>query len=394
MIMNFWFSAALLILAAIALAVAPLLVKRRKSSGVSAQETNIEEFQEQLKELEAQLERGVVTSSVAAEMRAELEKKLLDDVPEAERKSGRSFDSRSFDSRPGIAMSVALLLLIPLLALPLYWKLGAQTELQVAEALAEPELNADSLLETLENWQQRKPDSPQALYLLGGRYLALGRMSDSEQAYRRFYQLTDSDQGAAQLAQVLYLKNSNQFDREIGQLLHEALTRNEFNTTALGMQGIAAFEQKDYAGAMALWDKALSVETDPVARESLLTGINQAKKMLGEPMPGVRVMVSLSPELQSLPGNTRVMVFARAKEGRMPLAVKPVLVSELPREVVLDDSTAMMMGGNKLSETALLDVVATISLSGDVTNPDYKGEVKSVRLESAEVVELLIRPAG
>ncbi|WP_222842139.1 c-type cytochrome biogenesis protein CcmI [Endozoicomonas montiporae] len=392
--MNFWFSAALLILAAIALAVAPLLVKRRKSSGVSAQETNIEEFQEQLKELEAQLERGVVTSSVAAEMRAELEKKLLDDVPEAERKSGRSFDSRSFDSRPGIAMSVALLLLIPLLALPLYWKLGAQTELQVAEALAEPELNADSLLETLENWQQRKPDSPQALYLLGGRYLALGRMSDSEQAYRRFYQLTDSDQGAAQLAQVLYLKNSNQFDREIGQLLHEALTRNEFNTTALGMQGIAAFEQKDYAGAMALWDKALSVETDPVARESLLTGINQAKKMLGEPMPGVRVMVSLSPELQSLPGNTRVMVFARAKEGRMPLAVKPVLVSELPREVVLDDSTAMMMGGNKLSETALLDVVATISLSGDVTNPDYKGEVKSVRLESAEVVELLIRPAG
>ncbi|MET4695467.1 cytochrome c-type biogenesis protein CcmH [Endozoicomonas sp. NE40] len=393
MIMNFWFSAVLLIMAAIALAAVPLLVKRRKSSGTSAREANIEQFQEQQKELEAQLSQGLISPSLAAEMRAELEKKLLSDVP-ARRNKAKEETKEYLDVRPGVALSALLVLLIPLLTVPLYWKLGAQTELQVAEALAEPELNADSLLDTLENWQQSKPDNPQALYLLGGRYLALGRMDDSEQAYRRFYELTDSDQGAAQLAQVLYLKNNSRLDAEISQLLHEALTRNEFNTTALGMQGIAAFEQKDYAGALAAWDKAFSVETDPVARESLLTGINQAKKMLGEPMPSLRVMVSLAPELQSLPGNTRVMVFARAREGRMPLAVKPVLVSELPGEVVLDDSTAMMMGGSKLSETDLLDVVATISLSGDVMNPDYKGEVKSVRFESKEVVELLIRPAG
>ena len=386
MIMNFWFSAGLLIMAAIALATVPLLVKRRKSSGVTAQEVNIEQFREQQKELETQLNQGLIAPALANEMRAELEKKLLSDVPAGHRKG--------FDVRPGVVMSALIMLLIPLMVLPLYWKLGAQTELQVAEALAKPELNSNSLLETLESWQQKKPDNPQALYLLGGRYLALGRMGDSVKAFRRFYQLTDSDQGAAQLAQVLYLKNNSRFDAEISQLLHEALTRNEFNTTALGMQGIAAFEQKDYTSALAAWDKALSVETDPEARESLLTGINQAKKMLGEPLPAVRIMVSLAPEIQSLPGSTRVMVFARAKEGRMPLAVKPVLVSELPGEVVLDDSTAMMMGGSKLSETELLDVVATISLSGDVMNPDYKGEVKSVRPESKEVVELLIRPAG
>lgn len=386
MIMNFWFSAGLLIMAAIALAAVPLLVKRRKSSGTSAREANIEQFREQQKELEAQLSQGLIAPALANEMRAELEKKLLSDVPAGHRKG--------FDVRPGVVMSALIVLLIPLMALPLYWKLGAQTELQVAEALAKPELNSNSLLETLESWQQKKPDNPQALYLLGGRYLALGRMEDSVHAFRRFYQLTDSDQGAAQLAQVLYLKNNSQFDAEVSQLLHEALTRNEFNTTALGMQGIAAFGLKDYAGALAAWDKAFSVETDPEARESLLTGINQAKKMLGEPLPSLRVMVSLAPELQSLPGNTRVMVFARAAEGRMPLAVKPVLVSELPGEVVLDESTAMMMGGSKLSETELLDVVATISLSGDVMNPDYKGEVKSVRPESKEVVELLIEPAG
>ena len=389
MIMNFWFSAGLLIMAAIALAAVPLLVKRRKSSGTSAREANIEQFREQQKELETQLSQGLISSSLAEEMRAELEKKLLSDVP-----AGRNKTKEYIDVRPGIVLSALLVLLIPMLTVPLYWKLGAQTELKVAEALAEPELNADSLLDVLENWQQSKPDNPQALYLLGGRYLALGRMDDSEQAYRRFYELTDSDQGAAQLAQVLYLKNNSRFNAEVSQLLHEALTRNEFNTTALGMQGIAAFGQKDYAGALAAWDKALSVETDPEARESLLTGINQAKKMLGEPLPSLRVMVSLAPELQSLPGNTRVMVFARASEGRMPLAVKPVLVSELPGEVVLDDSTTMMMGGSKLSETDQLDVVATISLSGDVMNPDYKGEVKSVRLESEEVVELLIQPAG
>ena len=389
MIMNFWFSAVLLILAAIALTIVPLLVRRRSAVDISAQETNIEQFREQQKELEAQRERGIISPSLAAEMRAELEKKLLSDVPDARRKT-----AKVFDIHPSVGMSICLLLLIPLLAVSLYWKLGAQAELQVAEALAEPALNAESLLDTLESWHQSQPDNPQALYLLGGRYLALGRMNDSEQAYRRFYQLTGSDQGAAQLAQVLYLINGNRFNAEVGQLLHEALTLNEFNTTALGMQGIAAFEQKDYAGALAVWDKALSVESDPVARESLLTGIHQARNMLGEPLPSVRVFVSLAPELQSLPGNTRVMVFAKAKGERMPLAVKPVQVSDLPREVVLDDSTAMMMGGNKLSETSLLDVMATISLSGDVTNPDYRGEVKSVQLENKEVVQLMIRPAG
>lgn len=398
MIINFWISACLLILAALALVVAPLLIKRRNQMVSSAEETNIQQFHEQLAELKLQVSQGMISGTVARDMKTELEKKLLNDVPSS------TMTATVYDVRPSVLLSLGLAALVPLLALLLYWQLGAQTELKVAEAMTNHELNSETLLQTLEDWQAAKPDNVQALYLLGGRYLSEGRLDDSERSYRRFYQLSNSDQGAAQLAQVLYLKNNNRFTAEISRLIHEALTRNEFNTTALGMQGIAAFEQQDYAGALAAWDKALSVEDDPVAKQSLMTGINKAREMLGEKVLGekllgesvaaVRVMVSLAPELQSLPGDTRVMVFARVKEGSMPLAVKPVLVSDLPREVVLDDSSAMMSGAGKISDAALLDVLATISLSGDVRQADFRGEVKSVRTDSDKVVELQIEPAG
>ena len=386
--MNFWISACLLILAAVALVVFPLLIKRRKPTVTSADETNIQQFYEQLAELKLQVSQGGISGLVAGDMKAELEKKLLNDVPAS------PITGKGYDIRPSVLLSLGLAVLVPLLALPLYWHLGARTELKVAEALANPEFNGATLLQMLEDWQGAKPDNVQALYLLGGRYLSEGRLDDSERTYRRFYQLSDSDQGAAQLAQVLYLKNNNLFTDEISRLIHEALARNEFNTTALGMQGIAAFEQQDYAGALAAWDKALSVEDDPEAKQSLMTGINKAKEMLGESVAAVRVMVSLAPELQSLPGDTRVMVFARAKEGSMPLAVEPVLVADLPREVVLDDSSAMMLGGGKISDASVLDVHATISLSGDVRKADFRGEVKSVRPDSDEIVELLITPAS
>lgn len=388
MIMNFWIASILLILAAVALAIMPLLIRQRQASNTSAHNTNIAQFREQLGELEKQLSEGLISEQERDSLKIGLEKNLLVDVVPEEK------ETAGYDVRPNRGMALALLILIPLLAVPLYWHLGAQTELSVTELMNSAELTGDELLDILENWQERQPENPQALYLLGDRYLVAGRMDEAVKVFQAFYRVSNSSQGAALLAQALFLQANSQFSPEIGRLVQEALLKDEFNTTALGMQGIAAFEQQDYAMAISSWEKALSVETDPASRLSLSSGIARARSLSGVESPGIRVQVELSPGL-SLPGETRVMVYARASGGsRAPLAIKPVLVSELPREVFLDDSAAMIPGGDRLMEVGRLDVVAMISLSGDVTQADYTAEVKSVDPDSRQVVQLLIRPAG
>ena len=388
MIIKLWIAALILVLSAILLALLPLFKRHRKRSGEASSQVNIRSFEEELNVLQLQIQQGVMTEPAAEEMKAELKRKLIDEM---------STESRSVDvddRRLGKSMPVAVAFVIPVVTLFCYLNLGAWPELNVLEAMSTSGLPPNERLATIERWRDRRPENTQALYLLGENYLSLGRMDESVAAYRKFYELTDNDQGAAKLAQALYLKNNNRLDDDIRRLINESLSRNEWNTTALSMKGIAAFEQQDYSGAISLWSKAISVETDAMSRQSLMAGINKAKELSGEPVASVRVLVSLSPELQELPGDTRVMVFARAKEGGIPLAVKPVMVSDLPGEVVLDDSTSMMMGTDKISDTASLDVVATISLNGDVRNADYQGEVKSVQPDSSEVVELLITPAG
>ena len=388
MIINFWILSGLLVLAAVALTVAPLLIKQRKVLNTTARDTNIAWFQEQLQELEKQLSEGVISEQERDALKTELEKNLLVDVVPEEK------ETTGYDTKPNRGMALALSILVLFLAVPLYWHLGAQTELLVAEVMNSPESDADKLLETLENWQEKQPENPQMLYLLGGRYLAAARIDEAVTVYRSFYQVSNNSQAAALLAQVLFLQSNSRFTPEVDKLVHEALLKDEFNTTALGIQGIAAFEQQDYTTAISSWEKALSVETDPAARLSLSTGITKARSLSGVPFQGIRVKVDLAPDL-SLPEETRVMVYARASGGsRAPLAIKPILVSDLPGEVFLDDSAAMIPGGDRLMEVGKLDVVAMISLSGDVTRADYKAEVKSVDPESKQVVQLLIRPAG
>ena len=386
--MNFWIASGLLLLAAIALAVAPLVVRQRKIQRTSKQETNIAQYHEQISELEKQHKQGIVSDEEFQVLKTELEKKLLADIaPEHSFASG-------YDVRQNLSVAVAVAIVIPALAIPVYWSVGAHTELTVTEVMHSPDLSPEEMLATLESWRKKRPDNPQALYLLGGQYLGAGRLDEAVAVYRDFYRVSDASQPSALLAQALYLQAGNRFNEEVIQLVNEALLKDEFNTTALGMQGIAAFETRDYTAAIAAWEKALSVETDTAARQSLVAGISHARSMPGIPVQGIRVQVQLSPEV-SLPGNTRVMVYARTSGGsRMPLAIKPVLVSELPREVLLDDSSAMMSGSGSLMDAKALDVIAQVSLSGDVSKADYKAEVKSVNPGSREVVRLLITPAG
>lgn len=388
---QFWIIATILTLTGMALVMLPLWFRSRRSSDqdVSDKASNIAYFREQEADLTRQRDQGLVTPEDAELIRTELKKKLLEDVTDKE-------ETLSYTSSSSKGLALFLALLIPTMAVPVYLHLGAQTELSVTGMMMNPDASHEEMISALEAWRDKRPDNAQAWYLLAGRYIAKGEVDKAIDAYKTLYTVSEgSPQAAAQLAQVLFLANRNQVNGEVRGLYQDALSKDESNTTALGLKGIDAFEREDYKQAVQAWTKALSIENDMTARQSLSVGITKARKLMGEAVAELRINVELAPELSDLPAQARVIVFARESGVKKPpIAAIPLKVSDLPKEVILDDNAAMMMGASSLSDAESLDVVARITLSGDVAQSDYQAEVRDVKIKDNGVIQLRIAPAS
>ena len=389
---QFWIIVLVLLLASTAFVVLPFVGRSRKAEEVEAEsisdrESNVAYFREQEAEIRLQQEQGLITKDDAELICAELEKKLLNDVADVQEASG-------YQTKGSPMLGWVMALMIPVLAVPAYFQLGAQTEIDVSDLVMDPDATHFQVIRSLEEWTDKRPDNAQAWFMLGGRYMAVRQHSKAVEAYSNLYNVTDgSPQAAAELAQAEFLAAGNNVTKRVRNLYEESLSKDENNTTALGLKGIDAFGQANYQEAVSAWSQAMAMESDPSTRQSLAAGINRARSFLGETVAEIRVQVELAPELKDLPGNTRVMVFARQPGVRAPIAAIPLRVADLPREVVLDDSSAMVMGGS-LSGIESLDVIARITLSGDAASADYQAEVKDVKVTGAEPVQLKIAPAS
>ncbi len=389
---QFWIIVLVLLLASTALIVLPFVGRSRQSEeaetdGVSDKESNVAYFREQEAEIRHQQEQSLITKDDADLICAELEKKLLSDVADNQ-------ETGDYQTKGNPMLGWAMAILVPVLAIPTYFQLGAQTELDVSRLVRDPDATHFQVIRSLEEWTEKRPENAQAWFMLGGRYMAVRQHDKAVEAYSHLYNVTKgSPQAAAELAQAEFLAAGNNVTKRVRNLYEESLSKDENNPTALGLKGIDAFGQANYREAVTAWTLAMSMESDPSTRQSLAAGISRAKEQLGEPVAEVRVMVELDPELRNLPGNTRVIVFARQPGVRTPIAAIPLQVSDLPREVILDDNAAMMMGGS-FSGIESLDVVARISLTGDAASADYEAEVKGIKVMDSDVVQLKIVPAS
>lgn len=383
-----------LVVIAVALVVLPLVSRIDKQQVEAAgldkqQQENVASYREQLVDMEQRVADGVLPQAEAEQQKTELKQKLLGDTALPENTKKPAFVSS------GLAVALCLAVLIPVVTLILYNQLGAKTELRVFQLLQNPNVSYDAVTAGIERWAEEDPNNDQALYLLGSHYLSAGRLKDAVTAFRKLYDITGPHaQISAQLAQVVFLVNDRSVDAEVRRLYNESLASDPGNTTALGLKGIDAFEQQQYTEAVKAWQAALVNEQDLQARRALASGIYEARKMRGDNLPQVTVKVAIAPELTSLPASTRVIVFARESgvSNTPPLAAVPTTVGELPAEIVLDDTSAMMMGGRSFSDVSSVDIAALITLSGDALKADYKAEVKGVALNTKKPVTLKIRP--
>lgn len=394
--------------------VLPALVRQRGEDDRNMRaQANVLIYRDQIKELDADLENGTLSAEQHAAGRRELEKRALEDTLAAVNEAAPS------QARRGAWAPIALALLIPAVAVGMYLKLGAPQAIapsdMAPQAAAAPagaqggsphSTSFDAIRAMAEKLAARLKDNPDdgaGWAMLARSYNVLGRFAEASDAYSQAEKRLPPDaQLMADHADALAMSQGQKLDGEPLAMLQRALKIDPANLKALALMGTAAFDRKDYKGAIGYWEKVVrTAPADSEFTQSLQASLDEARALAeGRTPPAalpsimsatpeavapaaanggqVSGQIKLAPALAAKvsPGDT-LFIFARAENGpRMPLAILSQKAGELPSRFSLDDSNSMAPG-MKLSAFPSVMVVARISKSGNATaqSGDLEGSV-------------------
>ncbi|MFJ9989678.1 c-type cytochrome biogenesis protein CcmI [Pseudomonas putida] len=372
---DFWLSAGLLLLAALAFLLIPILRGRRQQQAEEDRTAlNVALYQERVAELTAQQEAGVLDAGQLAKGRDEAARELLSDTEGSEAPR---------QGHLGKTLPLVAAVLVPVMALGLYLHFGAADKVELTREFADAPKTMQEMTARLERAVQAQPDSAEGLYFLGRAYMADQRPADAAKAFERAVALAGREpELLGQWAQAQYFAADKQWSAQLQSLTDEALKADPNEVTSLGLRGIAAFEGERYQEAIDYWQRLLAqLPEGDASRAALQGGIDRAADKLkadgGKPVQAasltVRVELAAALKDKVKPDDT-VFIFARASNGPpMPLAAKRVTVAQLPIEVQLSDADAMMPQ-MKLSDFAEVQLVARVSRAGQPTQGEWIGQ--------------------
>lgn len=359
-------------------------------------------YREHLAELEASRASGAVSEAEYNNLKTELARKLLAEEGDAYRVSAAR--------QGGRGLLFALAFAVPFAAVGLYFYSGAHEDLSLHRELVASQSGETDMVAEARITQQLKariethPQDISSRYVLAQRLLVSNDLQGAIAQYR--YIVTHEPDAAnirAELAQALFFGNGSKMSPEVLREVDQVLAVQPNNTTALGLAGIDAFDRKDYAGAKSFWQRAQAqMAPGSSASQALAAGVARAEKALAEaggqvavnkapadesqqaaPAAGdaanrIALKVTLPDNVESSP-NTPVFVYARTADSPMPVAIVRLTASDLPAEVVLDESRAMMPG-RSLKTVDEVELVARLAINGNARPAagDWQGEIKGL----------------
>lgn len=269
--MVFWLICAGFIAIALAFILPPLL-QRSDSEEPDAKsgrkEANVAVYRDQLAELEADLTNGLVSTEQYEQDRDELERRLLDDVAATTTPAPPKKQKPAAESRAAVYV---LALGLPIVATALYLRVGNPKETPTRPAVSQeappmaggngdftPEriqANVASLAKKLE----QNPNDAQGWAMLARSYSSLEKYPEASSAYAKATALkTDDAELWADYAFALAMANGRILKGQPAEIIAKALKIDSENPKALELSGSAAFEAKDYKGAIAQWEKLMA----------------------------------------------------------------------------------------------------------------------------------------
>lgn len=286
--LTFGIIAALFVLLIFWFLLPPLFQKTQRTRTDANASANVIIYQDQLKELKADLETGLIGETQYQQEKEAIERRLLEDVKDRPALTG---------GVPSTRMTVvvyALSIFIPVGAVAFYLFVGnpkalssappataPTTQAQPADSMSPQQIaaNVDKLAQRL----KENPNDAQGWLMLARSYMMLERYPDAAGAYEHATTLNASDAELwADYAEALALSNGQSLAGKPTEALNRALQIDPRNQKALDLAGSAAFQTGDYQKAINFWQQLL--KQLPAGSEELRTiseQIAKAKELAG-----------------------------------------------------------------------------------------------------------------
>lgn len=328
--MLFWLICAVMVAIALAFILPTLLQRVAADDAHSKKEANIEIYRDQLRELDADLANGIVSSEQHARDREEIERRLLDDVSIPEHAKAKpvgrklvtrwgmgllvagvfSFaipffgKSRFAEAQPTVGIllltlgafvllvrsnrstAYALALGIPVMALAIYLKVGDTSAMEAAKSSAPAaqqmtQQGIEANVAALAKRMEQNPNDADGWAMLGRSYINLEKYREASEAYSKANALKSQDADILiEYAFAMAMANGRQLQGQPAELIKQALRIAPENPRALELAGSVEFEAKNYKQAIAYWEKLLGKSSNsPELAETVTERINEAKRL-------------------------------------------------------------------------------------------------------------------
>ena len=374
--MALWLGILIILILAGAFLVYPFVSRETIESDLHSQseQANIDIFRDQQQQYQQQLERDEISQQQYSAMVAEAEQLLLSNTA-----SGKSENKTRFATGQGLWILPVLLVIIPLATIWIYQGLGASPDEQIAEKLAVQGQSATAgqdmvwdaeLIAMISERVKQRPDNIYYWTILAQEAVSRGDMSAAANYFSETVRIEPRESYLlGQYAQALFFAENNRFTQRVNTAIDNAFAVDSSNQTVLGLKGIQAFESRDYKLAITFWQGAAQ-QLDPASSDwqALQNGIQKARQLMGDTIPGVELAIALSIDKNiQFSANQLVFVAVIEAEGPpMPIAARKLSASQLPTEIFLSDKDALVDGRN-LSSAENIRVIARLSTSGTAT---------------------------
>jgi cytochrome c-type biogenesis protein CcmH len=240
-----------------ALAVLWPLGRHARSAGPSGA-GDVAIYKDQLAEIERDRERGLIGQPEAEAARIEVSRRLL--AADAASQGG---SPRGNASRRRRAAAVVALLLVPLVALGVYLRIGRPSapDQPLAARLAAPanEAPVEALVALVETRLAADPGDAKGWAVLAPIYRRMGRLAEAQQAYRNVLRLEGSTPDReADLGETLAMMSGGIITAEARAAFQRAIDLDPSHVKSRYFLGRAREQEGDTAGAIARWEAILA----------------------------------------------------------------------------------------------------------------------------------------
>jgi cytochrome c-type biogenesis protein CcmH len=240
------------------------------------------------------------------------------------------------------------------------------------------------LIADVEARSLQRPENLHYVSLLGRYYMGQEDYARALGHYAALVQAEPEDpQALAYAAQAEYLAAGRTLTATARLRAEQALAADARQRTALGLLGMAAFEEQQYDASIGYWTRLLALESPNsdsrqmieqmlgASRQQLAASAREGSSpdvvAMAEPavVPGAGVTVSVAvPAGATIDPADTVFILARNadSQSRMPIAVQRLTGAQLPVTLRLDDSNSM--AGQKLSTASSVIVAVQVSPDG------------------------------